>query len=106
MSILSMRLSGQTQSIITRIELCLLLNLVDYALSAVLIKQGLGLEGNPLLMWMPFWGIGIVKIGVVYLVARYLRNKEAIMFLLNVGMGLVVAWNMFWLLYLVLGGKG
>lgn len=106
MSILSMRSSGQTRNIITRTELFLLLNLMDFALTGVMIKQGLGLEANPLLNWLPFWGIGIVKVGVVVLVARYLRNKEATMVLLNVGMGMVVAWNIFWLLYLTLGGKG
>ena len=79
----------------------MLLNLVDYALTAVLIRQGLGLEGNPLLTWMPFWGIGILKIGVVYLVARYLRNRVTMMVLLNLGMGIVVVWNLGWLILLV-----
>ncbi len=55
-------LSGHPQILTTRTKLFMLLNLADYALTAVLIKQGLGLEGNPLLNWMPFWGIGIVKI--------------------------------------------
>jgi len=76
------------------------LNLADYGLTAILIKQGLGLEGNPLLTWMPFWGIGIIKIVVVYLVVRYLRNKITVMVLLNIGMSLVVAWNMAWLILL------
>ncbi len=98
--------SGQAHFIITKINLFLVLNLVDYALTAFMIKQGLGLEGNPLLNWMPFWGVGVVKIAVVILVARYLRNKEATMLLLNVGMGMVVAWNMFLLVYLTLGGNG
>ena len=93
-------LSGQAQIITTRTKLFLLLNLADYALTAVLIKQGLGIEGNPLLSWMPFWGIGIVKIGVVYLVARYLRNRITVMVLLNIGMGMVVLWNMVWLILL------
>ena len=93
-------LSGQEQSITTRTKLFLLLNLVDYALTAVLIKQGLGLEGNPLLTWMPFWGIGIVKIVVVYLVARYLRDRVTVMVLLNLGMGVVVVWNLGWLILL------
>jgi len=65
-----------------------------------LIKQGLGIEGNPLLNWMPFWGIGIVKIVVVYLVARYLRDRDTVMVLLNLGMGVVVLWNMAWLIIL------
>lgn len=100
-------LSGQPRILTTRTKLFLLLNLVDYALTAVLIKQGLGLEGNPLLSWLPFWGIGIVKIAVVYLAARYLRNKEAAMILLNVGMGMVVIWNLIvWgFVIFVLGGK-
>ena len=93
-------LSGQAQIIITRTKLFLLLNLADYALTAVLIKQGLGLEGNPLLSWMPFWGIGIVKIGVVYLVARYLGDRITVMVLLNIGMGMVVVWNMAWFILL------
>ena len=95
------RLNIQIQSITTRTKLFLLLNLVDYTLTAVLIKQGLGLEGNPLLSWMPFWGIGLVKIGVVYLVARYLRDRITVMILLNIGMGIVVVWNMAWFILLV-----
>ena len=100
MNILLIGLSGQHQSITTRTKIFLVLNLVDYALTAVLIKQGLGLEGNPLLTWMPFWGIGILKIVVVYLVARYLRNRITVMVLLNLGMGMVVVWNMGWLILL------
>ncbi len=95
-----MRVNGQAQILITRIKIFMLLNLADYALTAVLIKQGLGLEGNPLLNWMPFWGIGIVKIGVVYLVARHLRDRVTVMVLLNIGMGMVVLWNMAWLILL------
>lgn len=99
-------LSGQTKNIITRTELFLVFNVVDFALTGVFIKQGLGVEGNPLLNWMPFWGIGVVKITVAIIVARYLRNKVTTMILLNVGMGMVVVWNSFWLLYLTVGGKG
>ena len=94
-------LSGQAKSITTRTKLFMLLNLADFALTGVLIKQGLGLEGNPLLSWMPFLGIGVVKIGVVYLVARYLRDRVTIMVLLNIGMGMVVVWNFGWLILLV-----
>ncbi len=93
-------LSGYPQSITTRTKLFLLLNLADYALTAGLIKQGLGFEGNPLLNLMPFWGIGVVKIGVVYLVARYLRDRITVMVLLNIGMGMVVLWNLAWLIFL------
>lgn len=93
-------LSGQAQNITTRTNLFLLLNLADYTLTAVLMKQGLGIEGNPLLTWMPFWGIGIVKIVAVYLVARYLRNRITVMVLLNIGMGMVVLWNLAWLIIL------
>jgi len=100
MSIPLIESSGQTRGITTRTKLFLLLNLVDYALTAVLIKQGLGLEGNPLLNWMPFWGIGIVKIVVVYLVVRHLGNQITIMVLLNIGMGTVVLWNLAWLILL------
>jgi len=92
--------SGQTRGITARTYLFMVLNLVDYALTAILIKQGLGLEGNPLLTWMPFWGIGLVKIVVVYLVARYLRDRVTVMVLLNIGMGMVVAWNMAWFILL------
>ncbi len=95
-----MLLSGQLQIITTRTKLFLLLNLVDYALTAILIKQGLGLEGNPLLSWMPFWGIGIVKIVGVYLVAQYLRDRITVMVLLNLDMGIVVLWNLTWLILL------
>ena len=93
-------LGERIQGITTRTYLFMLLNLADYALTAVLIKQGLGLEGNPLLTWMPFWGIGIVKVGVVYLVARHLRNRITMMVLLNIGMGMVVVWNMAWFILL------
>jgi len=91
-------LSRQAQNITTRTNIFLALNLADYALTAVLIKQGLGFEGNPLLNWMPFWGIGIVKIVIVYLVARYLRDRVTLMILLNLGMGAVVTWNLGWLI--------
>ena len=94
-------LNGQTKNITTRTNLFLLLNLVDFALTAILIKQGIGIEGNPMLSWMPFWGIGAVKIIVVYLVARYLRNRVTLMILLNLGMSLVVVWNLGWLILLV-----
>ena len=97
----SKTLGERIQGITTRTYLFMLLNLADYALTAVLIKQGLGLEGNPLLAWMPFWGIGIVKVGVVYLVARHLRNRITMMVLLNIGMGMVVVWNMAWFILLV-----
>lgn len=93
-------LSGYPRIITTRTKLFMLLNLADYALTAILIKQGLGLEGNPLLTWMPFWGIGLVKIAVVYLVARYLRNRITVMVLLNIGMGMVVVWNLGWFILL------
>jgi len=92
--------SGQAQIITTRTKLFLLLNLVDYALTGILIRQGLGFEGNPLLNWMPFWGIGVVKIVVVYLVARYLRDRITLMVLLNLGIGVVVVWNLGWLILL------
>ncbi len=98
--------SGYPRILTTRTKLFMLLNLADYALTAIMIKQGLGFEGNPLLNWMPFGGVGVVKIVVVYLVARHLGDRITLMILLNVGMGMVVAWNMFWLLYLALGGKG
>jgi len=96
-----MGLSRQTQNITTRINIFLALNLVDYALTAVLIKRGLGFEGNPLLNWMPFWEIGIVKIVMMYLVARYLRNRITLMTILNLGMGVVIIWNLGWLILLV-----
>lgn len=101
MRILLMRSSGLTRSIITKTELFLLLNLVDYALTGVMIRQGLGSEGNPLLAWLPFWGVGLVKIGVVYLVARHFSHRMTMMVLLNIGMGMVVVWNMAWLILLV-----
>ena len=94
MNIPLIRPNKQTQGITTRTKLFLLLNLVDFALTAILIKQGIGLEGNPLLAWMPLWEIGMVKIGVVYLVAHYLRNRITVMVLLNLGIGIVVVWNM------------
>jgi len=93
-------LGERIQGITARTKLFMLLNLADYALTAILIKQGLGLEGNPLLNWMPFWGIGIVKIVVVYLVVRYLRDRITVMVLLNIGMGMVVVWNMAWFILL------
>ena len=93
-------LGERIQGITTRTKLFMLLNLADYALTAILIKQGLGLEGNPLLNWMPFWGIGIVKIVVVYLVVRYLRDRITVMVLLNIGMGMVVVWNLGWFILL------
>ena len=95
-----MRLNGQIHNITTRTSIFLLLNLIDFALTAVLLKQGIGVEGNPLLSWMPFWGIGIVKIIIVCLVAKCLSNRVELMVLLNLGMGIVVMWNLGWLILL------
>lgn len=105
MNIQLMKLNGWAQSITTRTKLFALLNLVDYALTVTMVRMGIGYEGN-ILYSGSLLTAGLCKLGIGCIVIRYLGGKQSIVCWVNVGLSAVVAWNMFWLLYLGLGGKG
>ena len=100
LSIPSMRLSGLTQNITTKTSLFLALNLIDFILTTILISGGMGVEGNPLL-GSSIWSIGLIKLLACAIVLHYFYSRHFIMRAINIGLSLVVAWNLFWLLMLV-----
>ena len=90
-----MQLSGLTRSITTRTSLFVALNLIDLGLTVVMVNAGVGIEANPLLAG-PIWRLITVKLVVVSLVVCLLSGRVGVMRLLNVGLTVVVGWNMFW----------
>lgn len=95
------KLSGQTLATTIRtrvVTLFLVLNLLDFTLTILLIQFGLGIEGNPLLAKLPLWAMGLTKLGLAIIVIRLFGDRVSIMRLLNVGLGLVVTWNLSWLI--------
>jgi len=66
-----------------------------------MINLGFGFEGNPLLKIFPLYIIGFIKLAVSILVVLFLRDRISMMRLLNIGMGLVVTWNITWLLIML-----
>ena len=86
-----------TQDITTRISLFLILNLLDYALTVYLISSGKGVEGNPLLGGT-IWSIGLIKLIACILVIQFCNKR--IIWGINIGLTLVVGWNLFWLITL------
>ena len=95
------RLSGQTLATAIRtrvVTLFLVLNFLDFTLTILLIQFGLGVEGNLLLAKLPLWAMGITKLGLAIIVIRLFGDRVGIMRLLNVGLGLIVTWNLFWLI--------
>jgi len=92
--------NGLTRSITTRISIFALLNLADVILTLTITSAGLGQEGNPFLYGILGWQLVSVKALGIILVALLLARRSEVMLALNIGMGLVVAWNTYW--YLVL----
>ena len=95
------KLSGQTLVRTSRtimVILFLVLNLLDFTLTVLIIQLGLGIEGNPFLAKLPLWAMGPTKLGLAIIVIRLVGDRVSIMRLLNVGLGLVVTWNLFWLI--------
>lgn len=89
-------LSGLTlnTSIRTKyVALFLILNAIDMILTAILITQGAGVEGNPLLGKLPLWSMALVKMCLAILATIVLGNQRRVMLLLTIGMSLVVLWN-------------
>jgi len=86
-------LNGLTQNITTRTSFFMFLNLVDYILTAILITNGFGLEGNPVLAELDLWQVGVIKILGSLLVIHFFGSRVGMMRLLVVGMGVVVMWN-------------
>lgn len=88
-------LSGQTPVITTRISTFIVLNLVDFILTAIIIESGLGFEGNPAFFSLSLLGIGSVKLMIGLAVIKFFGDKAGLMRLLNAGIGAVVIWNLF-----------
>jgi len=95
-------LSGQTRIINTRTSLFLALNLIDFVVTVVAIRSNLGFEGNPLLRLFPLQSVGLIKIVVALSVIRFLGDRIGVMRFLNIGMGLVVIWNITWLVIMLI----
>ena len=85
--------SGLTRHIPTRISLFVLLNVVDYIFTPIALEAGIEYEGNPFL-GQSLWCIGVTKLLVSVLVLRYLSRQVPIMNMLNIGLSLVVTWNL------------
>lgn len=87
--------SGLTLNTITKTSwLFLGLNLTDFMLTVIILRLGIGTEGNPLLVVMPLWAMGILKLGIAFVVVVVLGHRVGIMRALCVGMGIVVLWNL------------
>jgi len=86
----------QTQGATIRTRNFLLLNCADFILTVAFVQSGLGVEGNPLLAGLPLYALGAAKISLAFLVVRLFGGKMGIMRALNIGMGIVVLWNLFW----------
>ena len=88
--------SGLTQSTTTRIKLAWLfvvLNWVDALLTVYAVQSCLGIEGNPILSWLPLWQLVVLKMVGAVVVAGLFVGSKGILTGLNIGMGLVVLWN-------------
>jgi len=98
------RLSGQTLATTTRtiIVLFVWLNLLDFIVTAIFIQLGLGIEGNWIMANQSFLGMWLAKLSLVAIVILAVGDRAGIMRLLNIGMGLVVSWNVCWLILGVL----
>jgi len=98
------RLSGQTLATTTRTSIVLFvwLNLLDFIVTAIFIQLGLGIEGNLLLANQSFLVMWLAKLSLVAIVILAVGDRASIMRLLNIGMGLVVSWNVCWLILGVL----
>ena len=91
----STALSGLTQRTATRISLFLVLNLADYVLTVAMVSSGMGTEGNPLLDG-PLLRVWLVKMLVSVLVALWLADRVVVVRAINAGLGVAIAWNLFW----------
>ena len=79
------------------IRLFILFNIVDFTLTLLALSFGIGSEGNPLLT-NSIVRIALIKLVVVLLVLRYLSQRRAIIKGLNIGLAIVCAWNVTWLI--------
>ena len=94
-----MKSSGCDQNTITRISLFVLLNVIDVVSTILLTQSGLGREVNLLLSGSPYQLV-VIKGLLMFLVLRYWGRQYRIMNALNIGMMLVISWNLFWLVVL------
>ncbi len=90
-------LSGLARSTTTRTKVVigfLTLNTADAALTVYALQKNLGYEGNPLLSGLSLGQLVGVKLLLGILIVSVLsRRREAMMVALCIGIGLVVAWN-------------
>ena len=92
--------SGLTHSIPIRTSLFIGLNLIDFVSTVILTNLRLGFEGNPLL-GNESWSIALVKVAAMIIFLYFFRNRKGIMWPINIGLGLVVLWNLTWLVILL-----
>lgn len=78
--------------------LFVLLNVADLILTAILLRLEVGIEANPLLASMPFWGAVILKLSLPLVVVVWLYRRSHLLYLLSGGMAIVVVWNLSWLI--------
>lgn len=78
--------------------LFVLLNIADLILTAILLRLEIGIEANPLLASMPFWGVAILKLSLPAAVVVWLYRRRHLLYLLNGGMAIVVVWDLSWLI--------
>ncbi len=95
----SMKPRSLDRSTITRISLFILLNAIDVMLTTLLIQTGLGREVNPLLASSPY-RLAAIKGLLVFLILHCYGRQREMMHALNIGMTLVISWNLFWLVVL------
>lgn len=93
MNTLSMKWNGLIRSTTTRIKAFVTLNVLDYALTVLVVQTGIGSEAN-ILYGESLITAGVCKVGLGYIVIRHLAARSGIMAGVNIGLLLVVAWNM------------
>ena len=82
------------QRVDRRITTFVVLNLLDYILTSIIIGYGMGVEGN-LLLGQSIYSIGVTKLSATILVLLLLPYRSRLFTGLNVGLSVVVLWNVF-----------
>ncbi|KKL07133.1 hypothetical protein LCGC14_2589110, partial [marine sediment metagenome] len=70
------------------------LNVVDALLTIHAIDSNSGYEGNPVLAWMGPWEFTAAKVVLPVTLALLLVRRKGVMIALNIGIALVVIWNL------------
>ena len=81
--------------------LWLFLNVADWGVTMAVMEKGVGYEGNPIIAWLnpDMFLIYKLLIPVAVLFGLYKWDKMRLLKPLNVVMGIVVIWGVFWWLY-------